>query len=475
MPLAGSERTLVMYRGGSWLLMRHQEMMDPALLIGSKEVVVEGKFERELQNGDRLRVRLPMHPTWQVEGSSELWSTHLDGDNLWLFGRLTFTGTGQPVLAVQAVESATSDAQLIANRLVGVLADDWDGRLKAAAWVRDQHLVQPNKEFWFNRADQLISQVIDDAAAKAAERKSLPIINDAITWTVDLLKDPVRAGRLASAPWIAAASGPALDDLKRRLRRLDLEIYHNQWLPRSVALSLEFDDRFAALGWRDAEGYYKLGRWTDINGESLPRAKDRAWRCYQAGYRADPSHPGILNELGLRATASGTAVADKATADWVHESTGIFVPAPQGWRKGERIKGEITWVDPKSETAYIAASAVAVPASGEFDGVWENAVGPIRDLTEFADLGVEDLPFAQGKARRLRYRYKEGRSIRLAEILLASNPTAGQAVRLDAAYVEEEQERIRAMVVATFDRVVIPEVAPVNGGGGGQGVNASQP
>ena len=462
MPLAGSERTLVVYGGGTWLLMHHREIMDPALLIGSKDVVIEAKFERELQMGERLRVRLPMHPTWQVEGPGELWNTHLDGDNVWMFGSLAFSGTGQPVLTVRAVESATSDTQRIASHLEGIAVEDWAARLKAAAWVRDQHQNQPNKEFWFNRADQMISQVVDDAAAKAGEHKNFVLLNEAITWTVDLLKDPVRAGRLASAPWIAEAGGPPLDELNRRLRRLDLEVYHNQWLPRPVALTMEFDDRFASLGWRDAEGYYKLGRWTDINAEILPRAKDRAWRCYQAGYRADPTHPGILKELGLRSMAGGTAVADKANADWVHAATGILVPAPQGWRKGERIKGEITWVDPKSETAYIAASVVALPASGDFNGAWDNVVGPIRDLTEYAELGVDDISSALGKARRLRYRFKEGRSLRLAEILLVSNPTIGQAVRLDAAYVEEEQERIRGAVMMTFDRIVIPEVVPVS-------------
>ncbi len=451
---------MVVQHGATWLALTPADLGNSALLTGRKEVVIESKCSRDTLTGSQLRVTLGSFPEWIAVGPADLWATTIDTDNLYLYGILE-TRSGEPsVLTVQRLDPAPSDAQVIAKHLASIGARDWAAQLKAAEWVRGRALHQPNKEFWLASADGIIGKTIDDAAALAAETQNLPLLDECITWSVDLLHDIPRAGRLASAPWIRSSPPSALDALSRRLRRLDLELYRDLWRPRSEALTLEFEDRFAAIGWKDADAFYRLGRWADTNGESLPQAKDRTHRCYQAGFRADPLHQGIRNELGLPNQVRGDGIRVAENGDFVHPDTNITVPMPEGWKRGDRLSGDVTWIDPTSETAYLSATVVHTPESDALDNTWQTILSPLQARDGYEVVSQEDLSFAQGGARRMHYRFKEGKYVRMGEVLLAINVHARIGVRLDANFAEEEAENIRRLVMIAFGRMTIPDAEP---------------
>ena len=460
LPIAGDERTMVVHDSSTWLLIQPADIGNIPLLTGRKEVVLETKCARELQDGNRVRMSLGSYPGWIAEGPSEVWATAIDIDNLYLYGILESRDGETPRLTVTHVEPAPSDAQVIAKHLKDIATRDWNARLKAAEWVRSQSTHQPNKEFWLSSSDGVIGQVIDDAALAAGETRDLLLLDQAITWSVEMLHDIPRAGRIASAPWIKSTPGATADALSRRLRRLGLEMYRDLWRPRAEALTLEFEDRFLAIGWKDADAFYRLGRWADTNGEFLPQAKDRTYRCYQAGFKADPNHQGIRNELGLPNTVHGDGTRVEESGDFIHHATGVTVPIPQGWKRGDRLAGDITWIDPTSETAYISASIINTPDSDILDATWATVTAPLTAREGFSMVNQEDLNFAQGGARRMHYRFKEGKYIRQGEVLLAVHAGAHLGVRLDASFADEEADNVRRLMMIAFGRMVIPDQAP---------------
>ncbi len=462
MPIAGQDRTFVVYHSGSYMMLSPADAANKPLLLGSKDVVTTAKFERDGLTGARQRLRLSSFPEVIAEGDSTLFAARLEGDNLFLFGTLSMPEVGKGRFEVRAVEAAPSDAQIIAKQLEGIPATDYAARLKAAAAIREHAGSQPNKEYWLAASDNVVLAVIDDASAAAALTKDVALANLTITWAIDILHDPTKAGRVGATPWIRSGSTPGTEEILKRLRHLGLELYKDQWRPRGESLSLEFEDRFAAIQWKDADAFYRLGRWSDLNGDTLPRSKDRSYRCYQAGYRANPNHQGIRNELGLPNNVRGDGTQAEATADFQHPASGTLVPAPRGWKRGERIEGDITWIDPDSETAYLAAGIVATPSNPQIDPLWSALLGALSAKQEFAVLETEEPTFPQGVARSMRYQFREGKYLRQHEVLLALNPQAGVAVRLDAGFANEEQAMVHQVLVSTFDRLVIPSKPPTS-------------
>jgi hypothetical protein len=365
MPLDGGERTFVVHRGGSWMLVGRSDLSDGKLLAGSKDVALESKIERTPGGG----LRLPGLEQVEIAGDQVLWRTRVDGDNLYLFGQLSGLPGNRARLVVAAVESAPSDLHRIGRRLAEAGKEDWPARLKAATWIRDQAAVQPNKEFWLNAADEELGRVIADAAAIADAKRDLALLDQVVSWCVDLARDPSKAGAVCSQAWVAGDETPRGQELRRRLRRLGLEAYQGRWMPRPEALAAQFDQRFAALTWTDAEGFFRLGRWADVNAEFLPTAKDRAYRCYQAGLRANPRHQGILNALGASASVAqfenaGTRTGNPGQAPASPEENppaeGAATPgeggpqrpnevelSPLGFRLAERNRDGISaWIKP---------------------------------------------------------------------------------------------------------------------------------
>ena len=355
MTVEGQERTVAVYGGNSWLVIERADLEAGRFQGGATEVVIASKIER---TGSTFR--LTGMPGVQVVVASSMSSPLADGDNAWLFGHLS-RGEDGPRLTVVQVAAAPSDRQRIAKRIESIARNDWQARLKGATWIREQAAYEPNKEFWLAAADEATTRTIEDAVTAATPGRDLALVDQAITWAVDVVRDPGLAGRVASIPWLVAESDPTLTPLHRRMRHLGLELYKDQWLPRPDALAKEFEDRFLALKWNEAEGFFRLGRWADVHADGLPLAKDRAYRAYRAGLRADPAHAGIRAALGIgadnaRADAAASGSAAPVGLEATPEAPSV-VPlnqakpnpaemAKEGWQLAQHQGALSVWMNP---------------------------------------------------------------------------------------------------------------------------------
>ena len=455
MTLKGKERTYVIYRENSYLLTNPDDLTDPSFLH-DKDVVIAAKLGRIAQGN----VTFYNMPKVICTGPTELWRTRIDGDNLLVFGHFTIIN-GVQALSLVAAESAPSDQQIIDQKMALIPTDNLEARLAAATWARENATLQGNREFWLVAADNIISQVVDDVAAKAAVSKDITLILKAMGWCQDLLRDIPRAARIGSAPWIRNVGGTGAEDVAKCMRRWDLEFYGDQWRPRSDALGQEYQDRFAAIGWRDAEGYYKLGRWAEANAEVLPRAREMSYRAYQAGFRADPDHNGIRRELGMEAT-TGTG-SEKAQGEFKDSLTGISIPIPPSWNRSDPINNsDATWIDPSSDTAYITAKILRnVPNVNDFSSIWSSQLTSLQAKNGFTGVPEEKLTFADGQARLLRYSYREGRYLRVAAMIVVVNPAGTAALRLDANGADTEGETVLKQLTAQFAQISIPAAVTI--------------
>ena len=449
MTLKGKERTYVVYQENSYLLVNPDDLTDPAFLH-HKDVVIAAKLGRIAQG----TVTFYNMPKVIATGPTELWRTRIDGDNLYVFGHFTIIN-GTQYLSLVAAESAPSDQQIIDQKMATVPADNLEARLAAAVWARDAGVVQGNREFWLVAADNIISQVVDDAVAKAETSKDVALILKTMSWCQDLLHDIPRAARIGSAPWIRQIDGTGAEDVAKYMRRWDLAFYAGQWRPRGEALNQEFQDRFTAMGWRDAEGYYKLGRWAEGYAEVLPRARELSYRAYQAGLRADPNHNGIRRELGMDAATGVSSV--KSQGEFKDSLTGISIPIPPGWNRADPINGDASWIDPSSDTAYITAKILRdLPNLADFGAVWASQLASVQGKAEFTSAPEEKLTFPNGHARLMRYSYREGRYLRVAAMILAINPASTAALRLDANGADTEGDTVLKQLTAQFAQISIP-------------------
>jgi len=457
MTLKGKDRTYVVYQENSYLLAQPEDLADPAFLH-NKDMVVAAKLGR-VANGMVTFYNLPKVIS---AGPTELWRTRIDGDNLYVFGRFTLAD-GVQRFAITAVETAPSDQQIIDKKMAGIPADNLDAKLAAAAWARDMGVIQGNREFWLVAADNIISHVVDDAVAKAETTKDIALILKAMGWCQDLLRDIPRAARIGSAAWIRQVGGAGAEDVAKYMRRWDLEFYGGQWRPRGEALAHEFQDRFAAIGWRDAEGYYKLGRWADANAEVLPRSRELSYRAYQSGFRANANHNGIRRELGMEAAKDG-GEAGSLQSEYKDTLSGISIPTPPGWNRTDPIGGDATWIDPTSDTAYITAKILRnLPNLTDFAGIWASQLGAVQGKSDFTSLADEKLTFAKGQARLVRYSYREGRYQRMAALVVAVNPAGNSALRLDANGADTEADAVIKQLNDLFGQVIIPDASALPG------------
>lgn len=457
MTLKGKDRTYVVYQDNSYLLAQPEDLADPAFLH-NKDVVIAAKLGR-VANG---MVTFYNMPKVRSVGPMELWRTRIDGDNLYVFGRFT-TSDGVQHFTIVAAETAPSDQQIIDKKIASIPADNFDARLATAAWARDMGVIQGNREFWLVAADNIISQVVDDAVTKAQAAKDVALILKAMGWCQDLLRDIPRAARIGSAPWIRQVGGAGAEDVAKYMRRWDLEFYGGQWRPRGEALAQEFQDRFAAIGWRDAEGYYKLGRWADANSEVLPRSRELSHRAYKAGFRANSSHNGIRRELGEEPVKEG-GDAGSLQGEYRDTLSGIAIPTPPGWNRADPIGGDATWIDPSSDTAYITAKIVRNPPDlADFKSLWASQLITVQSKADFTSLADEKLTFAKGQARIVRYSYREGRYLRIAALIVAVNPAGNSALRLDANGADTEAEMVTKQLNDLFSQVIIPDASSLPG------------
>ncbi len=435
----GKDRNFVAFKDSTFILVVADELGTG--LGDGQDVALTGKL-RKLPGG---RFGLYRVDNLVIEGAGEALAGKLDGDNLYLLGSVAADGQAR-TMTVRHTAIAPSDAQLLHERLAGIADDDWDRRLSVVNWCRDQARSAGNADFWSATADSLLTVVVEDLVKKSAERKDLALSVRALDLALNLLRDQGLAARVCSPAWIRDHGGAQAEALARRMRGLGYSLYKEQWLPRTQALEREYEDRFAALAWKDADGFYKLGRWADENAELLPRSRERSWRCYQAGFSADPSHTGIARELGVQPqvnAANSTAGSKGGPAtDFIDLESGLRVAAPGGWRRGQPIGGATTWNDPTSETAYLTVRVVRPPVDQEAQ--WKVLVEEARGRPGFIELGLTEEERDGRHVRALRSTWVEGEQQRFTAVLFVTLGEQAPAATIEARGLPPEQGSLDA-------------------------------
>ncbi len=436
----GAQRQFVRIGERTFMQVRPEELADET--FAGQEVALTGKLRR--LPGERFG----LHRAARVRLTAEdgLLADRLDGDNLHLAGAYAADGT----LTVRAIAPAPSDAQVLAERQNGVGENDWDGRLAVVAWCREQGAASGAIDAWNATADGLLLRLIDDLGARAAERKDLALVTRALDLALGQARDQVLAARVASPAWIRQHGGAQAEAIAKRMRGLGFALYAEAWQPRAQALEREYEDRFAALNWKDAEGFYRLGRWVDDNAEALPRARERSWRCYQAGHAADPSHPGIARELGVAPAAAGQPAQPLAT-DLIDPNTGLRVPMPAGWRRAPGPSDAATWNDPGSETAFLQVRIIAEPGDGSVP--WSVLSEEARNRPGYAPIGEDARDLDSRPVRVLRFVWTEGEAQRFTAVAIAQPAPNAPAVTFEARGLPGEQATLDAALDAAISGI----------------------
>jgi hypothetical protein len=438
----GADRQFVAYNGRTYILLKTSDILEG--LGDGQDVAVTAKL-RKLP-GDRFG--LYRVEGLVIQGVGESLAGKLDGDNVHLMGELSADGSNR-IFTVLDTASAPSDAQLLQERLTGIGENDWDRRLGVVSWCIDQARIAGNADFWTATADSLQARIVADLCTKGAERKDLALVTRALDLALNQLRDPGLAARVSSPTWIREHGGPQSEAIARRMRGLNYALYKEEWLPRPQALEREYDDRFAELGWKDAEGFYRLGRWVDENAESLPHARERSWRCYQAGFAADPSHAGIARELGVQPQGQqGQPVQAGGrgglAADFIDLETSLRIPAPANWMRGQTNGRATVWTDPTSETAYVSVQAQRPPV--DRNAQWTILSEEARKRPGFVEVGAEEQENGERKFTQLSYTWSDGEQQRFTSISFVSLGENAPAAIIEArGQVSEQASLVEAV------------------------------
>lgn len=455
MRLQDRDRTFVVRNGDAYLLLEKGDLAAPDFIAG-KEVSVLAKFERT----DGQRAYFFGLERLVAVADLEIWANRLEGDNLHLFGVAARSAEQDVIeIRIRSVVVGRSDQQQVDDRLAKVAKDDFKGRLAVAAWATEQAETQGNDDWWRLSAESIIARTAEDAAEAANAKQDAAQLAEAFAWAMDQAKDKVLAARLASQPWFV--DQPEAVAAAKRLTALDFDRYQGVWRPRTESLTLQFEDEFAAIPWRDAEAFYKLGRWVDRHSEDLPRARDMSFRCYQAGYRADGSHAGIRRELGLSAGGGDTEErrSNSLSGPYRIDDYGVIAGGPEGWDRQRPIEGDALWIDPQSDTAYISLRLLRPdPTTESLDLAWDAALLSWRVRAAFSATGeATEVVVPSGQGRSLEFAFQEGTDLRSAQLILVYQPVAKVGVVLVASFLPEEAERARAALLDAVSKVTIPE------------------
>lgn len=452
----GADRAFVAFADQTWILIRPDEIASG--LGDGQDVALTGKLRR--LPGDRFG--LYRIDNLVLASADEALAGRLDGDNVHLMGALTLAN-GARTLTVRHAAPAPSDASLLQQRLAGIGDTEWDRRLGVVSWCLDQARSAGNADYWTATADGLLARIVADMSTTAAERKDLALVVRALDLALNQMRDHGLAARVCSPGWIREHGGPQAEVIGRRMRGLGYALYKEEWLPRPQALEREFNDRFQAMNWKDGEGFYRLGRWVDENAEALPLARERSWRCYQAGFAADPQHPGIARELGIQARGRQDAAAGAAgiapATDLIDPDASLRVPAPSGWRRGQPLGGSLVWSDPGSETAYLMVRTLRPPVDA--DAQWSVLDQEARNRTGFVEIAAGDTPADGRRTRSLTYLWTEAEQQRFAIVALVIVGDA--AAIIEARGLPGDRERLEATLTGCAAGVArqAVEAAPV--------------
>lgn len=392
MPLRGEDRIFVVHQGQDYLWGRKSDFDKPKLLDGT-ELALQARFLRRVEGDPRF------YGIESVQCTSDdpLLAAAVDGDNFFLFGRVTLQD-GTLHYAIRATAQAPSDSDIIGQRLAGLDADNYVERLAVADWAQSKAAEEGNRTFWVEAAQAIRSQTIESAAAAGAEQQNAGLLLQAMNWAIDLMGRRDLAADLASRDWVFALPDDQLQRISDRMARLDYVLFvdgsgNKQWMTEGQFLTKTYEQRYQAIRWGDADGFFQLGLWTEEHGDVLPRATQLAHKAFQIGHRMDPRHNGIRRMLKMPLVEGGSdghsRRDDQTNRPFVSADQLVTLPEPVGWTRNQPpviSDADASWTNHQLSTTYLAISSRQFVNPAAPDAHWQDLMGMLQALPD-AQLG----------------------------------------------------------------------------------------
>ena len=432
MTLKGTERWYVEYNKKNYLEVIETDLEDLQFLIG-KDIMIQAKFKLlELNN-----VQFYNFPSLKIGSDSESWSTILDGDNVYILGKAS--GISDKIIDFKTahVLRAPSDAAVIAQKRNQIANDDYDALIQLAEWVRKTGNNMGNRAVWITAADNIVDDCIIAVSKKAKETQNVHLLLKAMTWSSMQLSDKSRAAKLGSQEWVSALAEDEAKPVIERMNILGLVQHDGVWMTKREQKVADFKQKLQAIDRNNDQAYYDLAMDIAQYRDALPEALELKHQALQTGLRYNPKSNALRKALGKK-TVEQEIAENGLVAAYVDASTGLNIPVPAGWQRSkETIDGDVTWIDPNSDTAYISLTAIPGTKADAFAELFDKQLETYKSKPGFSEGNSEALGIA-GASKEARFGFKEGREDRqaiLACVLFIKQETA---YVLYVGYLEEE-------------------------------------
>lgn len=440
MTLQGVERWFIDYKDKSYLQVEPADLDDLKFLI-SKDVMIQTKF-RQLSG---TTVQFYSFPTLIIGTDTESWSTIIDGDNVYILGKVSKIYGDRLKFKTKEVMRAPSDANLIASKLADINEKDFTARIKFSQWVRKNSNVMGNRAVWISAADNIVSDCIDAIAKKSKIKHDVNLLLKAMNWATDELGDTSRAAELGSQEWINELNEVNSSLIIKRMSILGLIKYDGKWVTKREEKVLNFNRKLRGIKQNDDKAFFALAKYIAQYRDVLPESLELQHKALQTGLRHNP------NSNLLRAALGRQSVEDEIEekglmSDFKDELTGLVITVPETWQRSkEAIDGDVTWIDPKSDTAYISLTVIRGVQSDTFLENFDKQFNRLKGKQGFVENMVEALGIGSA-SREARFSFLEGREKRqgiLSSVLFIQSNTAytvfcsyieNEATGLDTAY-----------------------------------------
>ncbi|NRA38045.1 MAG: hypothetical protein HRU15_07895, partial [Planctomycetes bacterium] len=437
MDLRGVERWFVEYEKNNYLETIEADLDDLQFLV-NKDVLIQGKFKQIQNNG----IELYNYPTLRMGGNTELWSTIIDGDNVYVLGKVrSVNAQGELIFQNKFVLRAPSDAIVIANKLSEIDESDLDARVKFAAWVRKAGKNMGNRNVWMTAADNIVDHAITELSAQAERQKDVGKLLKAMKWSTDGLSDSKRAAKLGSSAWISEIQGDHSQQVKERMSKLGLTTLNGQWMTKREKVIKEFTFRLADIGANDAKAYYDLALNIAKYRDVLPEALELKHKALQQGFLNNPRSNILRRALGKETIEE----SDKKTADaneFSDGKSGFVISPPEKWiRAKEAMDGDVTWLDPSSTTAYISLTVLNATDIDNFAELFAARMQPYSERIGYSPSAEESLGL--GSASKLvHFSFLEGNDRRLAKSAMVFFMRNNTVIYVYASYIKDDAAHV---------------------------------
>lgn len=438
MVLKGDERWFIDYDGRSYLRVRETDKEDLGFLNG-KEVMIQAKFQQLKADTAEFYT----FPTLTIGRDSEMWSTFIDGDNVYILGTVKDVAGQKITFKTRHVLRAPSDSSIIASRLAEIDKDDLDAQIKFANEIRKTGNKMGNRAVWISAADDIVNECIERLNKTARTEKNINKVVKAMNWAIDELGDTSRAAVIGSQKWIDDLDKEQKEIITERMGILGFVRYDGRWVTKREEKILSFEKKLRSIDPNDDKAYLMLSRSIAQYRDVLPEALELQHKALQAGLRHNPDSNLLRQALGKKTVEEEQAEQTVAAA-YIDDQSGLSIPVPNEWQRSkDAIEGDVSWIDPNSDTAYISLTIIRGAAIDTFLPSYNQQLDLIKARQGYAEVKSSSLGLASA-SRETHFNFMEGREQRdgmLAGILVLQADTV---YLVYASYIPEESASVKA-------------------------------